>query len=186
MLALALALTLAADPRSEAEALTSVLKRAAEETCASDGGSPSLCARVKAFQAAKPASGKVALFSIGTMEEVDSSAQVLQLLDLSAEGVTVGLLEPDDDDERKQFLSIIEGLKRGQRKDPLLLAVAKDARSLPHFPATAKEGSLVFQVPAVLGGHWLRSVPGKILMVSFNGDTHRPKLRFSEFPDDRK
>jgi hypothetical protein len=179
MLQLALALALAAEPDPLSKLLAKEL-----EACASDAGKTRRCALVKAFHAGTPANASPPLFTIGTFDE--DGVEGLQLLDLSSEGATEGIVKPDDEAERKQFLAIIEQLSRGERKDKLLALVAKDAKSMPHFQMKVAEGSLTFIVPKPLGGHWLRKAPGKILMLSFNGDTHRPALRFSEFPDDRK
>ncbi|MDP2273120.1 MAG: hypothetical protein Q8K32_20445 [Archangium sp.] len=185
MLQFALVLVLTADARPEPERWAKLLERASQDACAADAGTPALCSRVKAFQAAKVASAAPAIFTLGTFED-SNGERGLQLLELTPEGVTVGEVKPDDEAERQQFLALIEGLRKGRRKDPLLQAVARDAKSMPHFRLSEQDGSLFFQVPQVLGGHWLRRAPGKLLMVSFSGGTHAPQLRFTEFPDDRK
>ena len=158
MLQLVLALALAAEGDSLQQLLAKERAR-----CTADAGQTRRCAWLKAFLAASPASASPPLFTIGTWEE--DGAEGLQLLDLSPAGVTEGVVKPDDEAERKQFLAIIEQLARGQRQDTLLLAVARDAASLPHFPARVVDSSLEFIVPRPLGGHWLRRVPGKILML---------------------
>lgn len=179
MLQLALALALAAEP----DPLLKVLSKELGQ-CTTDAGPTRRCAWLKAFLAGAPAAANPPLFTLGTFEE--DGVEIIQLLDLSSEGATEGVVKPDDEAEQKQLLAIIEQLGGGERKNELLAAVAKSAKSLPHFPVKVADGSLRFIVPRPLGGHWLRRAPGKILMLSFNGDTHRPKLRFSEFPDDRK
>jgi hypothetical protein len=179
MLQLALALALAAEPDPLLKVLAKDVK-----ACATDAGQGRRCAWLKAFLAGAPVSASPPLFTLGTFEE--DGVEVLQLLELSSEGATVSEVQPDDEAERKEFLAIIEQLRRGERKSQLLAAVAKSASALPHFPTKEAEASLSFVVQRPLGGHWLRRAPGKVLMLSFNTDTHRPKLRFSEFPDDRK
>jgi hypothetical protein len=179
MLQLTLMLALAAAP----DPLLGVLRKELER-CETDAGQPRRCAWVKTFLAGAPADTSVPLFTLGTFEE--DGAQVIQLLELSSDGATVSVVKPDDEAERKQLLAIIERLGRGERTDELLAAVAKSARALPHFPVKEAEASTSFVVPRPLGGHWLRRAPGKILMLSFSQDTRRPRLRLSEFPDDRR
>lgn len=190
MLQLALSLLLSADagaPKTEAESLAALLTREAQKACAPDGGTKSMCARVKAFIAGAPAKPSPPLLTVGTVEEANDDGQLqLQLLDLSDTSVAVGVVVPDDERERQQFLALIEALGKGQRKHPLLSVLASDVKRMPRFETSTKDGSLLFQVPVIMGGHWLRRSGKKLYLLSFNGDTHRPQIRISEFPDDRK
>jgi hypothetical protein len=179
MLTLALLLSLGAEPP-----INDVVELERQTACAPDAGAAKRCALLTAFRDAKPPASTSPLFTIGTYEDAKGSG--LQFLDLTAEGAAAAVIKPDDDAEKQKFLAIIAGLAKGQRKDPLLDAVARDAKKQPHLATKVSDGALVFKVNAPLGGNWLRASAGKLYLLSFAGGTERPSLRITEFPDDRK